>query len=151
MLRIAKSFISAYPAGLLFTYLLDKSQNLPTKNNLARYKQLTSQDYTKITRMGSEVRLSMLNSNKKAGAVALTYTVWKFLHDMFMDCDYSNGQSAVRATAVISPIIVFTVRDRPYNLFWYECLGLGLVICNYFSQQFRHFLLRAFREQECHR
>jgi hypothetical protein len=97
--------------------------------NLVTHKLITSSNYTKFS-FFTELRTS-LTVGKPTGVVFGVFsTAWLFLYDKFKQWNYSNTQSIVRATFLVTPVYLFFLYDRPFTNFFYRSGFYSLLGCN---------------------
>ena len=131
--KFPKIFASSYIFASFYN-LFGGVRNLvdPQVNHLDRHKMATSADYVKQTTVGSGLRAAYHITKGPSAIFAVFSTSYFFLVSKFKDYEYSRSQSYLRASAIIAPIAVFFVYDRPFANFWYRSAFFGIFICNTF-------------------
>jgi hypothetical protein len=98
------------------------------KNALESHKAQTAVDYVKQTNLGGGFRVMWQSASRPAAIFAVGSTFYGFLLNTIRDFGYSTSQAALRASAIIAPMIVFYKYDRPFTNFFYRSVGVFFII-----------------------
>jgi hypothetical protein len=130
VIRLAKIFASSYLIGTFYSFLGGLKWMInPESELLDKHKVQTSSNYVKQTMLGEGLKALYTQTKRPAATFAIGSTFYFFLVQKFKDWDYSRAQAYLRASIVVSPMIVFFWNDRPFTNFWYRSALVAFYLC----------------------
>ena len=131
--RLFKLYVSSYVIGLVYNAVGGMNAIIkPETNALEKHKLGTSTDYVKQISLRAGFNELFALNHRPATSFALFTTSYMFIVQKLRDWDYSLAQSYLRASLIVSPVLVFLSKDRPFHNFWWRSALLAGFLCIFF-------------------
>jgi hypothetical protein len=131
-MKYTKTYLSFFALGFFLDINISNIRNGFFKNrnnNLALHKTMAEINYTKNIKFWESLKGGRFHI-KGGVALGVFGTVWTYLIDFFAGYGFSTSQALFRATAIVSPVLVFLHYDRPIYAFGPRSIMLFSMICN---------------------